>query len=226
MAGLVAAGTVLVGYTLLNWGWARVRAQYAPPAWWRVWLVSALPVGGGIVLITTSVNWPTLPLSLAVWCAIVALAGLALALMPGTLAAQQPWRLFWLAVIGAGLVPGLLLIRAIELPARGLISAPVAYAAAIGGTLFGAGWLLATRWLQQRLQPLRLSAWELLLAGLAHTYLLLPLVHHLGTPAQYRYISVAENFFATTPAVQAVQWGVAIALAFLGAYCCNEHTKK
>ena len=57
--------------------------------------------------------------------------------------AERPSELLWLIADAIGLVPPLLLLRAIELPARGLSVTPVvAWSAAIGGTLGGALWLL------------------------------------------------------------------------------------
>lgn len=72
MAGLVASGMVMVLYTFWNWLLGRIASwheafDYQPPAWWRVWLVSALPVAVGIFVITTTVNQPTLPMNIAVW---------------------------------------------------------------------------------------------------------------------------------------------------------------
>ena len=96
MAGLVAAGAVMVIYTAINWVLGRIanrRGQnYRPPAWWRVWALCALPVIVGIPVITMTRNTPTLPLGLAVACVIATLAGLALALLPGEWAARRPGR--------------------------------------------------------------------------------------------------------------------------------------
>ena len=47
MAGLVAAGAVMVIYTAFNWILGRLairRGQnYRPPAWWRVWVCVRCP---------------------------------------------------------------------------------------------------------------------------------------------------------------------------------------
>ena len=52
------------------------------------------------------------------------------------------------------------------------------------------------------------GAGALLITGLALSYLVLPLVHHLvATPPGFRYISTAGNFFAFKPAVQALGVG-------------------
>jgi hypothetical protein len=218
MSGLVAAGFVMVGYAVVNWLLARVAVlrhlDYSPPAWWLVWILCAPPLVLGIPLITMTVNWPTLPLSNAVACVVATLIGLALALAPGSLAAQQPLDLGWLVLDGMGLMPSLLLLRAIELPSRGLVSGPVAYLVALGGTLAGAIWLGVVTGLRAWRHRSPPEASTLFVAGLCLSYLLMPLVHHLVfTPWRYRYISTASNFFPRSLGVQLMSFLVAAVLA-------------
>ena len=219
MAGLVASGALLVIYTAVNWLLGRLailRHQTCrPPAWWRVWLVCVAPLTVGIPLITTTFNWPTLPPSLALACTVATLLGLALALWPGSLAALHPGELTWLAFDGVGLVPGLLLLLAIEVPRTGgIISVGAAWSIAIGSTIGGLIWLLIMTGLRRwRRKPVP-SAGTLLAAGLCWSYLLLPLAHHLlATPPGYRYITTASNFFAFNMGIQLLAWFVTVALA-------------
>jgi hypothetical protein len=144
-----------------------------------------------------TVNLPTLPPTLAAACVGATLAGLALALLPGSWAARHPLDLLWLALDGAGLMPVLLFLRAVELPGRGLsISASVAAVFALGSVFAATGWLGVMTGLRAwRRRPLP-SAGALFAAGLCASYLLLPLAHYvLGKPA-FRYITTASNFFA------------------------------
>jgi hypothetical protein len=60
MAGLVACGAVMFLYLTLNFALARLVANYRAPVWTRVWATSALPLGIGIIWITTTQNAPTL----------------------------------------------------------------------------------------------------------------------------------------------------------------------
>ena len=208
MAGLVAAGAVLVVYAATNWLVGRIAARrggsFNTPDAWRVWALGAVPLAVGIPAITMTVNAPTLPLSLAAACVVATLAGLAVALPAGRGAAERPSDLLWLAADGLGLVPALWLLRAVELPGRGLsVSPAVAWGAAIGGLVAGALWLallgVLRRW-RRRSPP---GALALLLAGLALSYLLLPLAHYLlAGPPGFRYLSNAANFFAVNPLVQ------------------------
>ncbi len=219
MAGLVAAGAVMVGEILLNWLLGRVMGifyrHYAPPPWQQLWLATALPVAAGIFLITMRCNQPTLPITLASACVLTTLSGLALALAVGRMAAHQMAALIWCSGFGVGFAPILLLLRAVELPQRGLIAPERAYLLAAGG-------LLASLMLVSGLAVIRcwralppLTALRLLTAGGGVTYLLLPLVHYLFfVPPEYRYISTADNFFAFNPTVQIVVFAAASLLAW------------
>ena len=225
MAGLVAAGAVMVIYTSLNWtlGWTMNRhgQYYRPPVWWRVFVLCAPPMIIGIPAITMTRNMPTLPFGLAAACVIVTLAGLALALLPGEWVARRPVDLIWLAFDGLGLMPILLLLRAVELPGRGVsVTMPVAVLMAIGGVFAGIVWLGVMTGLRAWRRKPTPTAGALLAAGLCLSYLLMPLVHHLfATPPGYRYISTASNFFAFNPVLQlavvAVAAGTAVAVTRL-----------
>lgn len=155
MAGLVAAGVVMVLYTTSYWVWGQVAAwrkqAVVPAPWWQVWLGSALPLSIGIPVITMTMNSPTLPPRLAAACLVATLLGLAIALAPGAWAATRPWDLLWLLADGCGLLPALLLLHAVELPGRGLSLSPTtAWTIALGGLLAGLLWLagmsLLRRW--------------------------------------------------------------------------------
>lgn len=218
MSGLVAGGFVMVGYTAANWLLGRVAnlrcLDCSLPTWWRVWILCAPPLVIGIPAITMTVNWPTLPLSNAAACVTATLIGLALALAPGSLAAQRPFDLGWLVLDGMGLMPSLLLLRAIELPGKGLVSSHTAYLAAFGGTLAGAVWLAIMTGLRACRHRSPPEASTLFVAGLCLSYLLMPLVHHLVfTPWRYRYISTASNFFPRSIGVQLMSFLVAASLA-------------
>jgi hypothetical protein len=218
MAGLVACGALLALYALANWFLARLAGvgyrRYSPPAWPRVWLLSAVPLALGILVITTRASQPVLPFSMAAPCVLATWSGLALALALGSLAAQRLSELAWRGLAGAGLAPTLLLLRAVELPGQGLVSQPTAYAVAIGGVLAGALWLAAVAWLHARWRDAPYKASHILASGLGLGYLLLPLVHYLLlTPPDFHYISVADNFFASSWIVQLSSFSIAALLA-------------
>lgn len=224
MSGLVASGGVMIGWLLWHWFTGRLVAlryrRYDPPVWWQVWLLCLPPLAVGIPLITMSGNHPTLPLPLAASCAAVTLVGLAFALWPGAIIAQRPAACGWLGLYGLGLMPLLLLLRSVELPARGLSTTTNAWLAA-GGSLVGSWcWLALVSFLHtRRASPVNSappvnSASQLLAAGICVSYLVLPLFHHLFfTPPDYRYITTSGNFFAFNPVVQIASFAAACATA-------------
>jgi hypothetical protein len=201
MAGLIATGLLAVLYTLLHWFLGRMaglrRRLYAPPSWQQLWLCAALPLAAGILLITMTQNRPTLPLSLAAALVAATLGGLALALWPAAWAAQKPAELTWLVLLGAGLMPTLLLLRAVELPSQGLVAGHYAYTIALGGSLVGWLWLLFAIWLRRRRRMPEMDWRAICWMGVGLSYLLMPLVHYLlFTPPAYRYLTASTNFFA------------------------------
>ncbi len=211
MAGLVAAGLVLIGYNAVLWAAGRIAARrgrvLSLPGWWRVWLIAAALVIPGILAITLTANNPTLPLPLAFASAAAAASGLALAVLPSAWAAIRPAQLAALALDGLALVPTLLLMPALELPGEGLSVTPqVVTAAAIGGVIastIALAVLTAARW-RGWLPAVASTGWQIFLAGVGWAYLIMPVTHYLlATPVQYRYISTASNFFADGPLLQA-----------------------
>jgi hypothetical protein len=224
MSGLVATGAVMVLYVMANWLRGRLAAhhqrQFVPSDWWRVWLLCALPITICVPAITMTLNWPTLPAPLALACVVATLFGLALALLPGRWAAIRPVDLMWLAVDGIGLMPALLLLRVVELPDRGMsLDRATVWLIGGGGLLIGFLWLIGMSLLRIWRRRTTPAAGTLWLAGVALSYLLLPLAHHLlATPPSYRYISAASNFFAFSWQLQLLALVVAAALSVATAY--------
>lgn len=220
MAGLVAAAAVMVGYGLVNWvlgiSGSRRGRTYVPAPWRRVWMLCALPLAVGIPAITMTVNTPVLPFNLAAACVLATLGGLAVALPAATWAGQRPRDLVWLGLDGLGLMPTLMMLRAVELPGRGLSLSPaLAWTLAAVAVLGGAFWLAAMTWLRRRRRVGYPRAGELFVAGIAISYVLLPLVHYLfATPPDYRYITTASNFFAYSWLVQIGALALAAVLAW------------
>lgn len=109
----------------------------------------------------------------------------------------------------------MLLLRALELPGRGLsISRSTAYLVAGGSVTAGLLWLGIMTVARIRLRRPAPGAGALLLVGLALSYLLVPLFHHLfATPPGYRYITTASNFFAWNPLLQLAAFCVVALMA-------------
>jgi hypothetical protein len=211
MAGLVAGGIIMVLYTVTYTVIGQIRPAVVPSPWWQVWLCAAAPLAVIIPAIVMNMNQPTLPLRLALVVTAVAILALALALPPATIAARSPAQLGWLLLAGMGIMPSILMLRAIELPQQGLVSPIIAYAVAIGSTIAGIIWSLFIAWIFVRCQQKYWTGAQLFAAGLQISYLLLPLTHYLlMTPSRYRYISSSRNFFAANPILQLTTWGIAL----------------
>ncbi len=214
MTGLVLGGLVMVLYGTVNFGFGRLLRSYRPPEWWRVWLLCALPLAAGIPLITMTANQPTLPADLALTTAFVALAGLALALLPGRLAAEQPGETILLSLDGLGfmmiLLNGVGLERVSDWLARGRI---IYIWSMVLATIIGLGLLtLVTLFRIWQRQPDPGPA-SLFLAAICVSYLLTPLVHYVSFTDGYYYITTADNFFARNAWLQIALWLLAAALA-------------
>lgn len=226
MAGLVAAGAVLIAYAAVTWLLGRLAHQrepsYHPPPWWRVWLAAAPWVVIGVPAITLTMNAPTLPAWLALGCAGVTLFGLALAFMPGEWAATRPVDLAWLVFDGAGLTPVLLLLIVLGLPARALLSPAIVYGVAFGALAASLIWLGVMSVFRAFLDR-PLDDWRpLLMAGLCLSYLVLPLVHYLTASPGLHYMTAATNFFTASWAIQVAIWALAALLAY-GATSLRRH---
>lgn len=214
MAGLVATGSVLVGWLLWHWFAGRLAAlryrRYVSPAWLQIWLLCLPLLAVGIPLITMTSNQPTLPFSLAALCTGVTLAGLAFALWPGAQIAHHPAACGWLGLYGLGLTPLLLLLRAVELPSRGLATTAHAWSAAGGSLVTSWLWLALVTRIHTRRAQQAITAPQLFAAGVCVSYLLLPLLHHLFfVPPDYRYITTSGNFFAFNPWMQIATFALA-----------------
>lgn len=211
MAGLVANGVIVVIYTAFCWfvgSLARIwRQEYVPPSWFGIWLLCLPFLSIGIPAITMTVNKPTLPASIALGCTFTAIAGLALALSPGRLAAQRPGRLLCTGLMGCGLVPMLLFFRAIELPSRDMLTDSTALLFAGGSVLIAIGWFAGCVWGSRRFKVTLPSSMATICAAFIISYLFLPLFHHLFfTPHNFRYITSSSNFFAFSISTQAMCW--------------------
>jgi hypothetical protein len=214
MAGLVASGEVAILYGVVNWLLGRIMPKYRAPEWWRVWAICAALLLVGIPGITMTVNQPTLPASNAAQVTVITLLGLALALIPGRLAAECPGELIWLSADGFGLTLVLLNLIHLEKLSRWLARGAIWWVRMmVVGLAVGVGWLLMVTGLGfWRRRPVT-GTMGVFVAGLCVAYLVMPVVHHLIGTDGYYYISDSDNFFARSEGLQAFTWVVAAGIA-------------
>lgn len=214
MTGFVAGGAVLVLTTGISWVLGRIRRGYTPPAWWRVWLLSALPISVGILAITMTFNSPRLPLSLAAATTLTTLVALALALQPSRMAAQHPWQLALLAADGACLGVWLTALPAVEYLPYWLDAERLLWVwyliAMLAASVIGLAILTALRWVTQEPGP---GSGRLSLSGVVFGYVALPLAHHVLVTNRQFYITDMDNFFSRVVWIQVLTWATTVGLA-------------
>jgi len=215
MAGLVTSGAVMLLYLIGNWIVGRMVDTFHPPAWWRVWLASVPLLLVGLPAILMNVNAPTLPPLLALQVTVVTLAGLALALVPGELAARDPSRLLWLAADGWGLALILLTLSHMEDFRLWLgMSSHWRLTWSLFLMLAGLAWLLLLSFIHARFRIAVEGTKDLILASFCVTYLFLPLVHHTVGTDGYFYLTDSDNFFARSLGYQIWAWLIAVLIAW------------
>ncbi|MCZ7542669.1 MAG: hypothetical protein M5R40_03615 [Anaerolineae bacterium] len=214
MAGLVASGAVMALCVAANWLLGRFVRGYRPPRWPRVWAACAVPLTVGLPLITMTANAPVLPAANAALVTLVTLAGLALALLPGEMAAARPLRLVLLASDGFGLALILLYLVSLDLVGRWLANGALWYVQMLVVALvLGVAWLLVMSAVRVWRRTTIPGAAALFASALCIAYLLMPLVHHTLVTDGYYYISDSDNFFARSGLLQAATWAAAALLA-------------
>jgi hypothetical protein len=215
MAGLVAAGAVMLLYVSANWLLGRLSKRAHAPLWGRVWLVASLPLLLGIPAITMHAHEPVLPWTLSMMVTMITLAGLLLAFLPGEMAVRRPAQLLWLAADGWGLALILLTLPLMEDFGLWLSmgsSWPLNMSLLL--MLFGLAWLLFLSIVRAWLYIPVDGSVLLFLAGCCVTYLLLPFVHYTLGSDGYFYLTNSDNFFARRWVVQLLAWMVTVFIAW------------
>jgi len=216
MSGLVAAGVVLILYVAINWTIARVRSEYKAPEWWRVWVLASPVLLVAIPLITMTQNQPVLPFGQAAQLTAAAIVGLALALSPGRMAAHRPVYLVWLILDGFGLMLMLVTMPGLQFLSRWLENDQTIYVLLLTlGSAASLAWLLLMSGLRIWRGHEIPAVQEVLLAGFALAYLVMPLMHHLLFTDGYYYITDSDNFLARNPLLQIAIWLIVLAVAIL-----------
>lgn len=216
MAGLVASGAMLVVYTAINWLLGRLRPEYKPPDWKRVWAICAPILLVGLPAITMTANDPPLPAGYAAIVTAVTLVGTGLALSWGKMAARCPARLIWLAADGLGLTFIVLNLIGVERVGRWLAQGRTAYITMmVFFLIFGIVWLAGVTIINIGFHLHCPTPCAMVLSCFSISYLILPLVHHIIGTNGYFYISDSDNFFAQHFSVQAAIWLVVLGIAFV-----------
>jgi len=213
MAGLVAAGAVAFLVAGANLILGRLSRRYRAPDWWRIWILCAGPLAIGIPAITMTSNSPTLPVRLASLTAAATLAGLALALLPGRIVAERPLEAAFLGLDGLSLALWLVALPGLEYVPDWIAGGSRLWLLfLVLLPLAGLAGLAILTILRMALRLPRPTAWELSLAALTVTYILLPIVHHVAFTGGHYYISNMDNFFSRDLGIQALTFAATAAV--------------
>lgn len=215
MAGLVANGILFVLYTFYCWlqRWITVVAVPSP---WRLWLACALPLMFGIPLITATLNEPTLPIRNTLQVTLATVAGLLLALAAAELALRPLTDQLWTFVTGWVIMPLLVVGAQAGQLAFWVQRGRTFYVGIFVATIVASLLLLlgvSILYIRRHGQPLSLL--PVLIAAFCASYLLLPLIHHLGFTDGYYYISSSTNFVADSLLGQLLAWALSISAVWV-----------
>jgi hypothetical protein len=183
-------------------------------------IISA-PVFVGVVLITTTLGQPHLPLKLSLNVAVALLAGLIIAFSVANDFVLSFRKTIISSITGLGFVPFLLFFRVLELPDKGHFCWPFAAGIVVSSVLGGIIWVIASLWL---FKMHKILYTDIIKTTLFTTYLVLPVLHYwLATPKGIPYISTSDNFFADNLLLRTINWILFAAMVFAVHKFINRH---
>ncbi|MCF8295861.1 MAG: hypothetical protein K9I34_07330 [Bacteroidales bacterium] len=214
MAGLLLSGFLSLLYMLI-----RVVGRFTlisnHLSGMKILQYAFLPLIPGILLIITLMGEPRLDISIAFSSLLALMVGLVIGFNLADHSMTDFRRLIQHFLASLGLVPFLLLFRALELPGKGFLAMPLAVLISVLSLAGGFLWL----YLAFRLhQTNRLSKSLLIQCTLAIAYLGLPMAHFLvATPPGIPYITSSDNFFADHWTLRILTWVLLPLLVFTAA---------
>ncbi len=178
--------------------------------WVTIIKLSWIPLILGIVIITMTLGEPKMTLSIAISSATALMIGFSVA---DDLIMNFKSTITYL-ITGLGLVPFLVLFRALELPGKGILTLNISILVVVISIVCGFLWLLiANRLFIKHKAPLI----KVIKGILAISYLGLPVFHYLiATPKGIPYITSSDNFFADNIVLRITNWILLILIVVLG----------
>lgn len=220
MTALVLSAFIALLYIafnlLLRLIFLMLKKNYNLPSWKRVWLMSQPAIAAGIPLIIMNVNHPVMPLSITVKCVIAASAGLGLGLYTSEMFMRDAKKFLIISLAGTALVPPLMLVRALELPSKGILTMQSAILISTGSILLSVLFLIIVTFIYRSKNIKPGKSYEIALSGLFYAYLVLPMLHYLfATPPGRPYITSSDNFFPDSFYLKILTWAVVFLIAYL-----------
>jgi hypothetical protein len=218
MTGLVASGIILIADTLIGMIVKKFHHNYKFPDWKTVWKYSCLSLTVPLLVILTFFGKPPMPILLSLWILIILFCGLRLALYASSFIITNFHRSVWYFFDGLAFLPLLTILS--PAIAFGLIRAAmqttfflvVPAVVIVGGLL----WFGVMTLVYRRFKKPYPTLTDSFLSGLTTSYLLLPLLHYVGSrPGYTRYITNSENFLANALWIQLMAYLVVFGTLWL-----------
>lgn len=157
-----------------------------------------------ITVIVTNLGEPTMTFSISISTAFALIFALVIGIsFVNDLTTKWLTTLIHL-FIGVGLIPFVILFRALELPHKGILSMNKAVSILLITLMLGIIWVIITKWLFRKKEIREI----LILKGIVAICCLgLPVTHYLMTVVEgHPYITSSDNFFADNIFLRLINW--------------------
>jgi hypothetical protein len=220
MVGLVLSGFISVLYYTIR----LAAGSGIEISWQGVMKKISLPLFIGIMLIMMTMGSPKMPFLIALSSATATTIGLSIGLSVADDLMTHLLKTIAATAIGSGFVPFLILFRALELPAKGILSQNMAIWIVVISIIAGYVWLWIALYFFRIYEPTRLQ----ILKGIVFlAYLVLPVIHYLfATPKGIPYITSSDNFFADNMLLRTANWILLILFVYSGYGWATRHLYK
>lgn len=211
MTGLVLSGFMTILYLITR---LILRFTIKPEkiSWEKIVKFSLIPLIIGVVLIIMTLGEPKLTFLIAISSVLALIIGISIgfSVIDDLIKDYRPTIIY--LIFGLGLVPFLLLFRALELPEKGILAMNTSILVIVISIVGGFFWLLISYRIFKHNRP-RLT--NVIKGTLAIGYIGLPLLHYLiATPKGIPYITASENFFAENMILRITNWILLILIVF------------
>ena len=221
MTGLVLSCFITFTYTAVNYillySAGFLKKSYRIPSWKAVWFLSQPVVLAGIPVIL-NLNSPVIPADIIIICVTVISSGLALGLYCADILLHSIKKFIILSLDGIMLLPSLILMLSLELPAKGVLN--MTYTAAIvialGGIAVSFSGLIINSYFFKRKKITPGKNHEIILFSFFYAYIILPMAHYLfAAPPGNPYITTSDNFFPDNNMLKLFTWILVSFITFI-----------
>ena len=212
MTGLVLSGFLTILYLIAQLI-LRFIIKSEKISWKIIIEFSMTPLIIGVVLIIMTLGEPKLTFPIAISSAMALIIGITIGFSVVDDLIKDYNSTFIYLIFGIGLVPFLVLFRALELPGKGILTMNISVLVVAISIASGISWLLIFYRIFKKNRP---ELTNVIKGTLAIGYIGLPLLHYLvATPKGIPYITSSDNFFADNMILRITNWIILILMIFL-----------